>query len=150
MIKGNGYRPPWVDTTYPRKRTFSCRNWATAGNFFGSKSSTRLIACSRVSPPNKHLCKPYVCTAEGEERHPQDHLHSGVGHQKGLLENRTFPGLSWSEKTQAIMAIETNMAIVTVSQSFRNCTGYQTAGKSSRGGLRGTVHVRYQRGGRQD
>ena len=32
------------------------------------------------------FCKPYGCLAEGEEKHPRDHLCSGVGHQKGLLE----------------------------------------------------------------
>ena len=32
------------------------------------------------------LCKLYVCIAESEEKHPQDHFHSGVGHQKDLLE----------------------------------------------------------------
>ena len=39
------------------------------------------------------LCKPYVCIAESEERHPQDHFHSGVGHQKGLLEESNLSQL---------------------------------------------------------
>ena len=55
---------------------------------------------------NKHFCKPYVCTAEDEKRHPQDNFHSGVGHQKSFLKNRTFLDLFWSEKSsQAVMAI---------------------------------------------
>ena len=32
------------------------------------------------------LCKLYVYIVESEEKHPQDYFHSGVGHQKDLLE----------------------------------------------------------------
>ena len=54
----------------------------------GSRTSGRGQGlCIYISLPDKlPLCKPYVFTAEGEERHPQDYLHSAVGHQKSLLE----------------------------------------------------------------
>ena len=49
---------------------------------------------STINFPDKLLLyKIYVCIAENEEKHPQDYFNSGVGHQKGLLEELNFSQL---------------------------------------------------------
>ena len=45
------------------------------------------------------FCRPYVCIAEGEERHLQYYLRSGVGHQKGLLEDSNLSQFVLEQKT---------------------------------------------------
>ena len=74
-----------------------CRKLLLIDDLYPPGRGQRL--CGAISPLDKlPRCKPYVCTAESRERHPQDHFHSGVGHQKGLLEEPNLSQLVLEQK----------------------------------------------------
>ena len=53
-----------------------------------------------ISSPDKlSFCKPYICIAKIEEKHPQNHFYLSVGYQTSLLEESNFSQLVIERKT---------------------------------------------------